>query len=133
MKPLDQAIGDAFLEGGRRQGMAAGDVWDYVKWQTGKQPDVATFMGNLLHDLLALAWFLPLCLRSTRPLSLGIRSLPDFPPQTNKTTAPPLPLLLCPLCRPITNDPEPEKCIGILRLLFTESESGTGQLGEAQP
>ena len=32
MKPLDQAIGDAFLEGGRRQGMAAGDVWDYVKW-----------------------------------------------------------------------------------------------------
>ena len=30
MKPLDQAIRDAFLEGIRRRGVAAGDVWDYV-------------------------------------------------------------------------------------------------------
>ena len=32
MKPLDQAIRDAFLEGIRRRGVAAGEVWDYVKW-----------------------------------------------------------------------------------------------------
>ena len=55
MEPLDQAIRDAFLEGIRRRGVAAGDVWDYVKWQTGRLPDVETFMGKLLHDLHAPA------------------------------------------------------------------------------
>lgn len=30
MKPLDQAIRDAFLEGIRLRGVAARDVWDYV-------------------------------------------------------------------------------------------------------
>jgi integron integrase len=32
MKPLDQALRDAFLEAARRRGVAAGEVWDYVKW-----------------------------------------------------------------------------------------------------
>ena len=32
MKPLDQTIRDAFLEGIRRRGVAAEDVWGYVKW-----------------------------------------------------------------------------------------------------
>ena len=32
MKPLDQAIRDAFLEGIRRRGVASGEVWEYVKW-----------------------------------------------------------------------------------------------------
>ncbi|HPD18002.1 MAG TPA: integron integrase [Planctomycetota bacterium] len=32
MKPLDQTVRDAFLAEARRRGVAAGEVWDYVKW-----------------------------------------------------------------------------------------------------
>mgnify|MGYP001320469273 CR=1 FL=1 len=32
MRPLDQAVRDAFLEAARRRGVPAGEVWDYVKW-----------------------------------------------------------------------------------------------------
>ena len=32
MKPLNQSVRDAFLEAARGRGVAAGEVWDYVKW-----------------------------------------------------------------------------------------------------
>jgi len=32
MRPLDQAVRDAFLKGARGRGVPAGEVWDYVKW-----------------------------------------------------------------------------------------------------
>jgi len=32
MKPLDQAVRDAFLKAARGRGVPAGEIWDYVKW-----------------------------------------------------------------------------------------------------
>lgn len=39
MKPLDQALRDAFLDAARRQGVAAGEVWDCVKWRLLPNPE----------------------------------------------------------------------------------------------
>ena len=75
--------------------------------QSGRHPFAAALEAHLIPSLPArpqktleptsqTAVHLP-GIRPTRPLSLGIRSRPDFPPQTNRTTAPPLPLYLCPL------------------------------------
>jgi hypothetical protein len=32
VKPLNQAVRDAFLDAARGRGVAAGEVWEYVKW-----------------------------------------------------------------------------------------------------
>jgi integrase len=42
MRPLDAGVRDAFLEGARRRGVSAGEVWDYVKWLRYSWPESRT-------------------------------------------------------------------------------------------